>query len=315
MDRDVFPVVIRERRADDARHSGNVVPDPLDSLDAVDARGHAHVDKRQQVRVASRRGVGGHRDAFLTLIGRFEDDAQQRASRRVLDRLHSEQVAFPLIDLRRFRVQTLEDLLEVPVDVPVVVDHQDFAVGVHQERSVARGASLANGSINGTKFVSGSGSVCSGRVSVNVAPFPAPLLDTRMVPPISSIAIAAECSPKPLPLVLVVKPNRKICLSWSSEIPQPVSETVMEACSSSWRVMIFRVCDVRSVAPIASTAFLIKLSSTCNSFDFSRVIRGRLTKSRSTVTPCLTIDGPCIASRSSIKPCTSIDSLKHTRRV
>src|SRR5205823_10269152 len=56
----------------------------------------------------------------------------------------------------------------------------------------------------GTSLFSPSAASGRGKSIVKVAPRPGPSLSARIEPPISAMALAAECRPKPLPWRLVV---------------------------------------------------------------------------------------------------------------
>ena len=84
MNRNIFPVVIGEGRANDARQPRHLLPDPLDGQNAVHPRRHANIDERQQIGAAAGGRLDGHLQAFFALIGGIQRYSQQGTTARGL---------------------------------------------------------------------------------------------------------------------------------------------------------------------------------------------------------------------------------------
>ena len=164
---DLAPAIVRVRRAHDDLERRIDRVQPLDRLEPVDPRRHAHVDERDRERLAL--GVrGAHElDGGEALARERQHEALRRGRRGLAAeerRLHRRERVV------RRRVGR-EQLREVRVDGEVVVDDQDLAVH----------AALR----------------CRGSSSRNVAPAPRPALDAESAPPSWRAAFALAWRPKP----------------------------------------------------------------------------------------------------------------------
>src|SRR6185437_9775889 len=208
----IAPVIVGMRRADHYLHILVHRPQPLDRLEPVPARRHAHVDERNGKRPPGADSVLGTLDPFLTLRGEFQYVMCALALRR--GNIPEEQG----LDVRQGRGglrlrPPAEDLAEVPVNCRIVID--DEYPGFVRPPRLAH-AVLLCGSISAAAM---------GSRTVKHAPRLRHSLRAVSSPPISVARIALACNPKPWPSFLVVKPNSNSRIMDSGLMPLPVSST------------------------------------------------------------------------------------------
>ncbi len=186
----VLDLVVGVRRAEHDFHVRRRLPDLLRGHDAVPAGRHPDIHEHQQVGIAFR----------LSLLNQLQRLFALRSEvQPVLGHLHArtpaglggvvKEQALQLLQLTPCpRLAGCEDLPEVLVNVHVIVDDQKPSRPAFIGHTVLPSLrSLVPASLSGT---------CGNR-SVKHAPFPFPSLLTTSRPPISVIALAQKCSPKP----------------------------------------------------------------------------------------------------------------------
>ena len=119
---DLLPGVVAEGRADHHLHVRVHLPDVLDRLEPVPARGHAHVDEGHADRLAGGLGAANllHAVAALARVGEIEAGGNGVRCRRAI----AEQLGLEVVQIGGAPVVG-QDLAEVVVDVAVVVDDDD----------------------------------------------------------------------------------------------------------------------------------------------------------------------------------------------
>src|SRR5580698_803157 len=180
-----IPVVVLMSRTYDNLELGVCAPQLANGLNAIPTRRHAYVNKGQGVRSPRRLGSHNEVEPLLPLKGRIHLKLRSR-----LPSCAEQQV---LVGAQLGVVVLLQqDFFEIVMDGFVVIDDEQTVTGRRVCHAVALSAALLRR--------------LQGSSSVKTAPQSVPSLSAVSAPPSSRAARALECSPKPWPSCLVVKP-------------------------------------------------------------------------------------------------------------